>query len=62
MKFKDVKVGQRFTKESWAKGAYHTKIEPIKTKNVKSGWLTSLASDGIYCAYVKPDDEVMVLK
>ena len=58
MKFKDLKIGDWFTREGWQ--TVDEKIEPVQSNNVKDGWITHReVGTGIRAGYVKDGDEVI---
>lgn len=60
MKFKDLKVGQKFRMPNWQSGTVDEKIDPRKN-NGRTHREVTLGTSGVRGSWVKPDDEVIPL-
>lgn len=64
VKFKDVKVGQRFTRREYAPGVVDEKIEPVMADNGKFMLTFKEVNPptGILGGWLKDNDEVILLE
>jgi hypothetical protein len=66
MKFKDLKIGDKFTMSQWSPGVVSRKIKPKKVFSPRGDCAYFMATEmeispptGITSGHVKPDDEVI---